>query len=160
MSILTDPISFEMHHLFSLSYESFRDCTPRSNSHLPKWKSKSRKPSPKFIQMHTCIYSLQWHFSDWDWRYELPSEVYKYLSISAESILWFPFWEKGFFVVTCQNWEVPLLIRNTVCFLDLSESRGHKPQFVRIPPLWVTKHILFTSLGNLLLEKVFYLHYL
>lgn len=51
-------------------------------------------------------------------------------------------------------------MKNTVCYIDLSEGREHKPKSVRISPLWVTKHILFTSFDKILPEKVFYLHYL
>lgn len=44
--------------------------------------------SPKIhTNLKSCIYSLECHFSVWDWRYELPGEIFKYLSITAETRL-------------------------------------------------------------------------
>lgn len=110
---LADPVSFEMHHLFPLFMKASGTVLP---GQIPIWQNENKnlKPSPKFIWARRVANSLQWHFSGWDWRCELPSGVYEYLSISAETILWFPFWEKGFCVVTCQNWEVPFLIKTSV----------------------------------------------
>lgn len=57
----------------------------------------------------------------------------------------FPFGRRDFLQSHVKTGKFFFLIKKTVCYLDLSESREHKPKSVRISPLWVTKHILFTK---------------
>lgn len=138
--ILTDPIN----------------CIPSSNSRLPECKSKSYKLSPKFILTWrtACVCILcSVIFPTGIGGMNCPVRSLNVFPLVVRLDCDFPNGIR-FFVVRCQNWEVPFLVINAVCFLDFSNSRDTN-QCLEEPLLflWLDIFYLLNDLATFYLRR-------